>query len=70
MEGSEITHDDNKSSRTEFDSHTNMPVIGMNSYVLSKIGQTVDVSPFTPDYKHISVELEDTVLKYECRCSG
>ena len=40
-----------KSSRTELDSHANMPVIGRNAYILSKIVETVDVAPFTPDYK-------------------
>ena len=47
-----------------------MPVIGMNSYILSKIGKTVDVAPFTPDYKPISVELVDTALKYKYPYSG
>ena len=48
------------------DSHANMPVIGMNAYILSKIGETADVAPFTPDYKPISVELVDAALNYEC----
>ena len=60
----------NESSRTELDSRANMPVIGMNVYILSKIGETVDVAPFTPDYKPISVELVDEALKYECPYSG
>ena len=50
----ESMEDVNESSRTELDSHTNMPVIGMNAYILSTIGETVDVAPFTPVYKHIS----------------
>ena len=58
--------DVNKLSWTELDSHANMPVIGRNAYILSKIGETVDVAPFTPDYKPISVELVDAALKYEC----
>ena len=70
LEGSEITQDANESSRTELDSHANMPVIGKNAYILSKIGETVDVAPFTPDYKPISVELVDAALKYECPYSG
>ena len=45
-------------------------VIGRNAYILSKIGETVDVAPFTPDYKPISVELVDAALKYECPYSG
>ena len=59
-----------ESSMTELNSHANMPVIGMNAYMLSKIGETVDVTPFTPDYKPISVELVDAALKYECPYSG
>ena len=30
----------------------------------------MDVAPFTPDYKPISVELVDAALKYECPYSG
>ena len=62
--------DVNKSSRTELDSHANMPVIGRIAYILPKIGETVDVAPFTPDYKPISVELVDAAFKYECPYSG
>ena len=70
LEGTENIQDVNESSQTELDSHANMPVIGMNAYILSKIGETVDVAPFTPDYKPISVELVDAALKYECPYSG
>ena len=62
--------DANELSRTELDSHANMPVIGRNAYILSKIGETVNVAPFTPDYKPFSVELVDAALKYECPYSG
>ena len=70
LEASEIKQDAKELSRTELDSHANMPVIGKNAYILSKIGETVDVAPFTPDYKPISVELVDAALKYECLYSG
>ena len=59
-----------ESSRTELDRHANIPVIGKNAYILSRIGETVDVAPFTPDYKPIRVELVDAALKYECPYSG
>ena len=39
-----------------------MPVIRINAYILSKICETVDAAPFTPDYKPISVELVDAAL--------
>ena len=60
----------NESSRTELDSHANMPLIGINAYIPSTIGETVDVAPFTPDYKLISVELVDAALKCECPYCG
>ena len=70
LEGSETMEDVNESLRNELDSHANMLVIGRNAYILSKIGETVDVAPFTPDYKPISVELVHAALKYECPYSG
>ena len=54
-----------KLSRTELESHANRPVIGRNAYILSKIAETVDVAPFTPDYKPISVELVDAALSHQ-----
>ena len=36
-------------SRTEFDSHANMAVIGRNAYMLNDSGRTAQVSPFSPD---------------------
>ena len=62
--------DANELSRTELDSHANVPVIGKIAYILSRIGETVDVAPFTPDYKPISAELGYAALKYECLYSG
>ena len=62
--------DMDESSRTELDSHSNMPVIGKNAYILSKIGETVDVAPFTTDYNPMSMELVDAALKYDCPYSG
>ena len=62
--------DANELSRTGLDSHANMPVIGRNAYILSKIDETVDVAPFTLDYKPVNVELVDAALKYECPYSG
>ena len=61
--------DMDESSRPELDSHANIPVIGKNVYILSII-ETVDVAPFTPDYKPIRVELVNAALKYECPYSS
>ena len=56
--------DVNELSGTELDSHANMPVIGRNAYILSKIAKTLDEAPLTHDYKNISVKLVDAALKY------
>jgi hypothetical protein len=40
------TEDDG--SRTELDSHANMPVVGRHAYIILDTGRVADVSPFTP----------------------
>ncbi len=57
-------------SRTELDTHANMPVVGRNAFVVARTGETVDVSPFTPDYKPMQCSLVDAALLYECPYSG
>ena len=59
-----------ESSRTGLDGHASMQVIVKNVYILSMIGETVDVAPFTPDHKPMRVQLVDAALKYECPYSG
>ena len=54
-------------SQTELDSHANMPVVGRNAYVLSDLGQKVDVSPFTPDYKSMQISVVDAAVIYDFR---
>eukprot|EP00957_Ditylum_brightwellii_P144237 10989674-Ditylum_brightwellii.AAC.1 len=53
-------------SRTELDSHVNMPCMGRDALVVSDTGRVVEVSPFTPDYDVMKVKLVDAVLKYDC----
>ena len=60
----------NEPTRTELDSHANMPVVGKNAYILAETGKTVDVSPFTPDYQAMEVPLVDAAIKYESPCDG
>ena len=62
--------DVDKDLRTELDSHSNMPVVGRNCYILSRPGKSVDVSPFTPDYEPITVELVDAAIYYESPFDG
>ena len=57
-------------SRTELDSHANMPVIGKHAFVISYHGKTADVSPFTPDYEPMVIEIVDAAVLYECPYTG
>ena len=51
-------------SCTELDSHANMPVVGKHAYIIAETGKKVDVSPFTPYYKLLTVPLVDATVKY------
>ena len=57
-------------SRTELDSHANMPVVGREALVLEQSGKTVEVSPFTPDYKPIKVEVVNAMIQYDSPLDG
>ena len=52
-------------SRTDLDSHANMPVVGRNSFILSETGRTVNVSPFTPDYQPLVAQIVDAAIQYD-----
>ena len=49
----------------ELYSHANMPVVGKHAYIIAETGKKVDVSPFTPDYKPLTVPLVDAMIKYD-----
>eukprot|EP00957_Ditylum_brightwellii_P106829 8149859-Ditylum_brightwellii.AAC.1 len=57
-------------SRTELDSHANMPVVGKHALILSHTGRVADVNPFTPDYKSMHVPIVHATFKYECPYTG
>ena len=42
-------------SRTELDSHANMPVVGRHAYIISDTGRLADVSPFTSAYASVQL---------------
>ena len=60
----------NVESRTELDSHANMPVVGKHAYIIAETSKKVDVSPFTPDYKLLTVPLVDAMVKYDNPYNG
>ena len=57
-------------TRTELDSHANMPVVGNHVLVLNHHDKQVDVSPFSPDYSSLTVEVVDAAIKYDCNYTG
>ena len=57
-------------SRTDLDSHANMPVIGREALVVEQSGGTVEFSPFTPDYKPIKVEVVNAMVQYDAPLDG
>ena len=57
-------------SRTELDSHANMPVVGKNTFVLTWLGKEVTVSPYSPAYEPLDIPLVDAALKYDCPYDG
>jgi hypothetical protein len=57
-------------SRTELDSHANMPVVGRNAYIISDTGRIADVNPFTPDYDSMQIPIVDAAVQYECPYDG
>ena len=60
----------NVESHMELDSHANMPVVGKHAYIIAETGKKVDVSPFTPDYKPLTVPLVDAMVKYDNPYNG
>ena len=66
MDG-EVTFDD---PRTDLDSHANMPVVGRNSNIIERLDRTVDIKPFTSDYKAMTAELVHSAIWYECPYEG
>ena len=73
--GDDMSYDDNgeqsnEQSRTELDSHANMPVVGRHAYVISDTGRIADVSPFTPDYNSMKIKIVDAAIQYDCPYNG
>ena len=58
--------DSSNGSRTELDSHANMPVVGRNVAVIAYTGRDADVSAFSPDYKPMKIKIVDAAMQYDC----
>ena len=57
-------------SRTELDSHANMPVVGREALVVEQSRKMVEVCPFTADYKPIKVEVVNVIIQYDSPLDG
>ena len=57
--------DDEIVSRTELDTHTNMAVVGRNTYILSDTGVTVEVNAFTPGHAPMTIKIVDAAVQYD-----
>jgi hypothetical protein len=52
-------------SRTDLDSHANMPAVGSGAHVLVDHNTTCEVSPYSPDYEPMEVPLVDAAVRYD-----
>jgi len=60
----------NSESRTDLDTHANMPVVGRHVCVLATTGKMVEVSPHAPDCKAMQVPLVDAAVRCDCPHEG
>ena len=61
-----MTDADNISSRTEFDSHANMIVVGKHAHIINYTGRKANVQPYSPNYDPQQIPIVDAAVLYEC----
>ena len=62
--------EEDTNSRTELDSHANMPLVGLNASMFADTGRVAEVSPYTPEYKSLQIPIVDSAVLYDCPYSG
>ena len=62
--GVNVSHSDHKSA-TELDSHTNMPVAGAHSTIISRTGLYAEVAAYSPNFPHWKIDTVDMALAYD-----
>ena len=70
MASMEVDVEPDGESQTELDSHANMLVVGKEALVVEQSGKTVEVNPFTPDYKPIKMEVVNAMIQYDSPLDG
>ena len=66
----ESKNQDETISQTELDSHANMPVVGIESQIICRTGQTASVCPYNPDYAPKEIPIVDAALLYQAPFNG
>ena len=57
-------------SRTDLDSHANMPVVGAGAFVIAELGRTFYIRPCSSHYSPMKVPFMDATVKYESLFDG
>jgi hypothetical protein len=57
-------------SKTELDSHANMPFVGRHAFIISDTGRVAKVNAFTPDYDPMQLSIVDAAIQYDCPYDG
>jgi hypothetical protein len=61
---------ESEQSKTELDSHANMPVVGRHAFIISDTGRVADENAFTPDYEPMQLSIVNTAIQYDCPYDG
>ena len=69
-DATERVAENREESRTELDTHANMPVLGNNCYVIAEVGKTATVQPYRPDYEPMDIPLIHGAVQYDCPYEG
>ncbi len=54
-------------SKTELESHANMPVVGRHAFIISDTGRVANV---TPDYEPMELSIVNAAIQYDCPYDG
>jgi hypothetical protein len=57
-------------SKTELDSHANMPVAGRHAFIILDTRRVAYVNPFTPDYEPMQLSIVCAAIQYDCPYDG
>ena len=59
---SDDTMENIERSRSELDTHANMPVVGKHAHILADTGKKAEVNAYTPDYDSMTIPIVDAAI--------